>query len=143
MIWFKDYKIEDLAGFLQQRGLTALLGITLAEIGPDFLHARMPVTADLMQVHAIMHGGATCALVETVGSVASRLCIDPKLQFSVGSYIQVNHLRQVQEGAVVIAKAKAVHIGRQKHVWDIPVYIENSDKLIAKGELTCAVLNNT
>lgn len=142
MIWFKKYALEEIAVYMQQRGLAALLNISIFEIGDDFLSAKMPVTADLLQVHGIMHGGATCALVETVGSVASRLCLNPELQFSVGSYIQVNHLRQVQEGATLIAKAKSVHLGRQKHVWDIPVFTEDTGKLVAKGELTCAVLDN-
>ncbi|HSX20167.1 MAG TPA: PaaI family thioesterase, partial [Gammaproteobacteria bacterium] len=134
MIWFKPYTVDELAVFWQQPGLTKLLGITITEVGVDYLCATMPVTADLLQIHGIMHGGATCALVETAGSFASRMCLDPAKQYSVGSYIAVNHLRPVKGGAVV-ARCKPVHIGRQKHVWDIPVYAVDTGKIIAKGEL--------
>lgn len=139
MIWFKNYTVADLDFVTKQPGLVRLLGISIAEIGDDFLNVKMGVTADLLQVNGIMHGGATCVLVESAGSIASRMVLDPQKQYSVGSQIQVNHLRQVTDG-VVIAKCTPVHIGRQKHVWDIPVYDANSNKLIAKGELTCAVL---
>lgn len=140
MLWFKNYTLEDVNYYTHQRGLVQLLNISILEIGADFLIARMPVTPDLLQVHGIMHGGATCVLVETIGSFASRMCLDPELQYSVGSQIQVNHLRPVRTG-VVIAKCMPVHVGRQKHVWEIPVYAEDTGKIIAKGELTCAVIN--
>lgn len=140
MIWFKTYTLEELGVYAKQRGLVKLLGIEISEIGADYLCATMPVSPDLLQVRSIMHGGATCVLVETAGSFASRMVLDPALQFSVGSQIQVNHLRPVTEGAVVRAVCTALHIGRQKHVWEIPVYAVDTGKLIAKGELTCAVL---
>ena len=140
MIWFKKYTQDDLAPYLQMRGLVKLLGITISEIGDDYLCAKMPVTPDVLQVTGIMHGGATCVLVETAGSFASRMCLDPSKQYSVGSFIQVNHLRPANSG-FVIAKCKMVHLGKQKHVWEIPVYAEDSGKLIAKGELTCAIIN--
>ncbi len=143
MIWFKDYTLEEVAIYAQMRGLVKLLGIQIAEIGADFLAATMPVTPDLLQVHGIMHGGATCVLVETIGSFASRMCLDPELQYSVGSQIAVNHLRPMQPGSVVIACCNPVHIGRQKHVWDIPVYAQETGKIVAKGELTCAVINES
>lgn len=141
MIWFTQYSLEQLNEVAKQRGLVKTFNISICEVTHEYLCAKMPVTADLLQVHGIMHGGATCVLVETAGSFASRMCLDPAMQYSVGSQIQVNHLRQVKEGETVIAKCKPVHLGKQKHVWDIPVYCENTGKLIAKGELTCAVLN--
>lgn len=140
MIWFKEYSLSELEFFTNQTGLVKLLGITINAVGPDYLSASMQVTADLLQIHGIMHGGATCVLVETVGSFASRMCLDPDLQYSVGSFINVNHLRPVENG-VVIATCRPMHLGRQKHVWDVRVNIPENDKLIAKGELTCAVLN--
>lgn len=141
VIWFKKYTLDEVAVYAQQRGLVKLLDISISEIGVDYLQAKMPITPDLLQVHGIMHGGATCVLVETAGSFASRMVLDPELQYSVGSQIQVNHLRPVKSG-VVVATCKPIHIGRQKHVWDIPVYAVDSGKLVAKGELTCAVLMN-
>lgn len=140
MIWFKNYTLEEVSVYANMRGLVKLLNISISEIGADFLKARMPVTPDLFQVHGIMHGGATCVLVETIGSFASRMVLDPELQYSVGSQIHVNHLRPVKAD-VVIATCLPLHIGRQKHVWEIPIYSEGTGKLVAKGELTCAVIN--
>lgn len=140
MIWFKKYSLEELDVYAKLPGLTPLLDITICEVGDDYLKARMPVNERVHQVFGIMHGGASCTLVETAGSFASRMVVDPEQQYSVGSVIHVNHLRPIK-GGVLIATCKPVHLGRQKHVWDIPVYEESSGKLIAKGELTCAVIN--
>jgi 1,4-dihydroxy-2-naphthoyl-CoA hydrolase len=140
MIWFQKYTVEQLEPYTKQRGLVKLLDISIIEVGEDFLRVRMPVTPDILQVINIMHGGATCVLVETAGSFASRMVLDPNKQYSVGSQISVNHLRPTKAGAV-IAVCKPVHLGRSKHVWDIPVYSEESGKIIAKGELTCAVID--
>lgn len=138
MIWFKSYTVAELSAYLSKNGLMSLLGIEVFEIGDDFMHVRMPVTDKIHQIHGIMHGGATCVLVETAGSIASGICLDPQKQYAVGSQINVNHLRPIKEGAI-IAKCKLVHLGRQKHVWDVPVYEEATGRLIAKGELTCAI----
>lgn len=139
MIWYKEYTVEEMQNPKFRAGLVELLDITITEVGSDYVKARMPVLPRVHQVHGIMHGGATCVLVETVGSFASLMCLDTEQQYSVGSYINVNHLRPISSG-VVVANCKAVHIGRMKHVWDIPVYNEADGKLIAKGELTCAIL---
>lgn len=141
MIWFKNYSLEEVAAYATHKSLVKLLNINITEIGEDYLCASMPVTPDIMQISGIMHGGATCVLVETAGSFASHMCLEPDKN-SVGSYIQVNHLRPISSG-LVIARAKSVHLGRQKHVWDVPVYAADTGKLIAKGELTCAVINQT
>lgn len=141
MIWFKNYTVAELAAYLNKNSFMSLLSIEIVEVGDDFLHLIMPVTEKIHQVHGIMHGGATCVLVETAGSIASGMCLDPQKQYSVGSVINVNHIRPIKEG-VVIAKCKMVHVGRQKHVWDVPVYDMATGKLIAKGELTCAVLSS-
>jgi len=142
MIWFKNYTVEEVQAYMSsKKGLAVSLDIKLFEIGDDFVKLRMPVNERLHQVHGIMHGGASCVLVETAGSIASGLCIDPDEVYVVGSQIHVNHLRPVKN-AMLVAVAKVVHLGRQKHVWDISVYGEaSSDKLICKGELTCAVVS--
>lgn len=140
MIWFKKYNVEEIDAYMTSKnGLAGLLDIHLIEIGDDFLKVRMPVTERLHQVHGIMHGGATCVLVETIGSIASGLCIDLNEKHAVGSQIHVNHLRSLKTG-VLIAICKPIHLGRQKHVWDILVHEETNKKIIAKGELTCAII---
>lgn len=139
MIWFKDYTLAELKPFMANKSMVSLLDIELTKIGPDYLTAQMPVDERTHQIHGILHGGATCALVETVGSVASLLAIDLNLYYAVGSQINVNHLRSIKTG-IVIATCVPVHLGRMKHVWDVRVKSAENDKLIAKGELTCAVL---
>jgi 1,4-dihydroxy-2-naphthoyl-CoA hydrolase len=139
MIWRKIYTLEDLDNYLFRKSIVNLLGIKIIEIGDDYLRASMPVNERTHQVHGILHGGATAVLVETVGSFASMMCIDLETQYSVGSVINVNHLRPIKAGEV-IATCTAVHVGKQKHVWDVRVTDESNGKLIAKGELTCAVV---
>jgi len=140
MIWFKNYVAEELESYItSKKGLVALLGIHVLELNDDDLKLNMMVDARLHQVHGIMHGGATCVLIESAGSLASGLVLDPNVAYAVGSQINVNHLRPVKNG-MLVAVVKAVHLGRQKHVWDVAVYEESSGKMVSKGELTCAVL---
>ncbi|MCD8566425.1 MAG: hotdog fold thioesterase [Alphaproteobacteria bacterium] len=138
MIWFKPYTIPEIKALVTAENILDHLGLEFTEIGPDFLKARLPVDKRTHQIHGILHGGATCVLAETIGSFASLMCIDLEKEYSVGSIITANHLRPVQDGFIT-ALCKPVHIGRSKHVWDIPVY-SDSQKLIAKCELTCAVV---
>ncbi len=141
-IWFNDYTVETITDTMgtdvADKHILGALGIELTEIGDDYLKGTMPVDGRTHQIHGILHGGATCVLAETIGSIASILCVDPSKYYAVGSMITANHLRSVSEGHV-IATARAVHIGRTKHVWDILVHSDQG-KLIAKCELTCAVV---
>lgn len=136
-IWFKDYKSADLPAFATHENIVEALGIEFIEIGADYLKARMPVDARTHQIHGILHGGATCVLAESAGSFASLMVINPEKYYAVGSQIFANHLRPVRTGFVT-ATCTPVHLGRTKHVWDIPVHADNG-KLIAKCELTCIV----
>ncbi len=140
MIWFKNYTLADIQPYVDLPTMVKWIGIEITEIGADFVKASMPVNDHTRQIHGIMHGGATCALVETVGSFASKMCIDPEKQNAVGSVINVNHLRPMRDG-IVVATCRPVHVGRQKHVWDVEVHAQDSGKIVAKGELTCAVIN--
>jgi 1,4-dihydroxy-2-naphthoyl-CoA hydrolase len=137
MIWFKDYKINEIKNIITAESILDQIGIEFTEIGPDFVRVSMPVDKRTHQVHGILHGGATCVLAETAGSFASLMCIDLEKYYAVGSGLNANHLRPLSEGHV-IATCQPVHIGRKKHVWDIPVH-SDTGKLIAKCELTCMV----
>jgi 1,4-dihydroxy-2-naphthoyl-CoA hydrolase len=137
MIWFKNYTRDELKGFMTHKNILQLMDIDFHEIGDDFLSARMKVDDRVHQIHGILHGGASCVLAESVGSFASLMCIDPSKKYAVGSQIMANHLRPISEGYIT-ATAKPVHLGRTKHVWDIPITADNG-KLIAKCELTCAI----
>jgi len=140
MIWLKNYSLQEIATIMDRPSLVKLIDIKITEVSDDYLKASMPVDERTHQIYGILHGGATCALVESVGSLASGMCIDPHKQYSVGSQISVNHLRPISSG-VVIATCRNIHLGRQKHVWDIMVHAQGTGKLIAKGELTCAVVD--
>lgn len=137
MIWFKDYSVEELKGFMTHESIVSALGLEFVEVTPESLTFRMKVDSRSHQIHGILHGGATCVLTESVGSFASLMVINPDTHYAVGSHISTNHLRPVKDGYVT-AIAKPVHLGRTKHVWDIPVYNDDG-KIIAKTELTCAV----
>ena len=98
--------------------INSLLDIRIEAYGDDWLSASMPVDERTHQPYGILHGGASVVLAETVGSIASYQCIDTSRFYCVGLDINANHLRAVRSGRVT-AVAKAVHLGRTTHVWDI------------------------
>ncbi|MBW8684858.1 hotdog fold thioesterase [Chitinophaga rhizophila] len=125
---------------LNESGINTLsghLGMEFTEIGPDYLRMIMPVNERTKQPYGLLHGGASAALAETVGSVASTLIIDPKKQICVGLDINANHVKGVTEG-YVHAIAKPLHIGSTTHVWDIRI-CDDDNKLVCISRLTVAV----
>ena len=122
---------------LNKNTMIAHLGIEFTEIGADFLRARMPVDQRTLQPYGLLHGGASVTLAETLGSSASALCVDDG-KAVVGIEINANHVRGAKSGWV-IGTARALHIGRSTHVWDIR--IENEEgKLVCVARLTVAVI---
>jgi 1,4-dihydroxy-2-naphthoyl-CoA hydrolase len=116
------------------------LGIEFTEIGDDFIVARMPVDQRTHQPFGILHGGASVVLAETLGSIASFLCIkDPSKQHAVGLEINANHIRSVKTG-FVYGKVTPVHVGRSTQVWDIRITNEEN-KLVCISRLTVAVVD--
>ncbi|MFD2523181.1 PaaI family thioesterase [Emticicia soli] len=116
------------------------LGIEFVEIGEDYVTARMPVDHRTTQPFGILHGGASVALAETLGSIASFLCLDdPSKQQAVGLEINANHIRSVSSGQWVYAKATPLHIGRTTHIWDIKINNE-AQKLVCVVRLTVAII---
>ncbi len=115
------------------------LGIEFLEIGEDYLKARMPVDHRTMQPDGILHGGASAALAETLGSVASSLCLDPNSGKCVGLEINANHIRPVTGGSVY-GITKPIHLGKSTHIWEIRIYTEQ-EKLVSISRLTIAVLD--
>ena len=96
------------------------LGILVTEAGDDWLRATMPVDARTKQPYGLLHGGASVALAETLGSMAGGLCVDMTREAVVGLEINANHLRAVREG-MVTGTARALHVGRSTHVWEIRI----------------------
>lgn len=138
MIWFnKNITLDDLSG-IRANTMAEFLGLKWLEIGDDFLKMTMPVNDITRQPYGFLHGGASCALAETVGSVASSLVIDTTQFYCVGLEINANHLRSVSEG-IVTAIAQPLHLGRSTHVWDIKIYNER-EKLFCVSRLTVAIV---
>ena len=135
------WRIEPTPEMLQERARNTLaeyLGIRMTEIGPDYLRATMPVNSHTHQPMGILHGGASVALAETVGSVAANLCVDTEKYVCVGQEINANHLRPVASG-LVTGTARPFHIGGRSHVWGIEIR-DPQDKLVCVSRLTMAVV---
>ncbi len=118
--------------------LAERIGIRVTEIGPDYLRATMPVNAYTHQPMGILHGGASVALAETVGSLAANMCVDVEKYVCVGQEINANHVRSVASG-LVTGTARPFHIGGRSQVWGIEIRDEN-DKLVCVSRLTMAVV---
>lgn len=138
MIWFhKELALSSL-NKMSENTLLQHLEIKITEIGPDFLVATMPVNSTTHQPYGVLHGGASCVLAESVGSVASNLILDSAKAYAVGQSITANHLRPVSSG-LVSAKASIVHKGKKSHLWEILIRDEN-DKLVCLSTLTMAII---
>jgi 1,4-dihydroxy-2-naphthoyl-CoA hydrolase len=137
-IWFhKNITIDDLAG-ISNNTMAEFLGLKWVEIGENFLKMSMPVDATTRQPYGFLHGGASCVLAETIGSIGSALVIDREKYYCVGLEINANHLRSVTDG-IVTATASPLHLGKTTHVWDIKIY-DNKEKLFCVSRLTVAIL---
>ena len=124
---------------INKNSLEETLEIEFIDIGNDFLIAKMPVTSKVLQPDGVLHGGATAALAESVGSAASYFSIDRDKQIVRGIDISCNHLKSVSEG-FVYAKATPIHKGRTTQIWEIKVTNEN-DNLISHCKLSTMILN--
>ena len=115
------------------------LDIKFVEVGGDYVIATMPVDDRTRQPMGIMHGGASCVLAETIGSMAAQYCTKSEGQYCVGLDINTNHIRSISEGEV-IGIAAPYHLGRSTQVWSIEIR-NNEQQLISVNRLTMAVLN--
>jgi len=137
-IWFnKNISLNDFADW-GKNTLGEHLGMNFIEIGDNHLKATMPVDHRTHQPYGLLHGGASVALAETIGSVGSALIIDTSKSICVGLDINANHVRGVRDG-IVTAIATPIHIGSSTHVWEIKIYDEK-EKLVCISRLTVAVL---
>jgi len=118
--------------------INSLLDIRIEAAGDDWLSASMPVDERTHQPYGILHGGASVVLAETVGSIASYQCIETSRYYCVGLDINANHLRAVRSGRVT-AVAKAVHLGRTTHVWDIRLH-DDAGNQTCISRLTMAIV---
>ncbi|MBA3816295.1 MAG: hotdog fold thioesterase [Parachlamydiaceae bacterium] len=137
-IWFKPISLVELT-LSRTSTMVDHLGIEFVEIGNDYLCAKMPVDARTHQPMGIMHGGASCALAETIASVGANFCVDQQKKVCVGLEINTSHIRQVKSGFVT-GHAHPVHLGRSTQLWEISIHDEENH-LISLSRLRLAVLD--
>lgn len=138
-IWFnKHLRLQDLATMLEGT-MAEHLGMEWVELGDDFLKMKMPVDNRTKQPYGLLHGGASCTLSETVGSIAAQLIVDANKFSCVGLEINANHIRSARQGYVT-SVATPLHLGTNTHVWDVKIS-DDADKLICISRLTVAVLH--
>jgi 1,4-dihydroxy-2-naphthoyl-CoA hydrolase len=138
IIWFnKELSIENIKE-LGKGTMGEFLGIEWSEVGEDFIKAKMPVDDRTKQPYGLLHGGASCVLAETIGSIASAMVVDHTKFLCVGLEINANHVRSARDGFVT-GVASPLHLGANTHVWDIKIYDE-LEKLVCVSRLTVAVI---
>lgn len=131
----------EIVNAMSKNTLLEVLDIQVTELGDDYLKATMPVDKRTHQPMGLLHGGATAALIESLGSIGSSLIVDIKKHGIVGVEINANHIRGVREG-IVTGTAKIVHAGRKTHVWQVDVHNEEN-KLVCTGRLTVMITDLT
>jgi len=117
------------------------LGISITEMGEDFLRGTMPVDQCTKQPYGLLHGGSSAMLAETLASVGANMCVEKEGQQAVGLELNCNHVRGVTQG-VVTGTARPVHVGRKTQVWDIRIEDERG-KLCCVSRLTLAVIDTS
>ncbi len=136
-IWFKSYKVEDILWMLQDN-MSETIGIEITELTDHSLKGKMPVDKRTVQPMKLLHGGASVALAETLGSIASNLIVDNSKYTCVGMDINANHLRPASNG-FVFGEAKPIHIGKKTHVWSIEI-VDEKGRMVCISRLTMAVI---
>lgn len=136
-LWKQDTDLTRINAMFRGT-LGEVLGIRVTEIGDDFVRGTLPVEARTHQPYGLLHGGASVALAETLGSLAGMLTLDPGVEAAVGLDINANHVRGVRTG-VVAGTARPLHLGRSTQVWEIRIE-EERHKLVCIARLTLAVI---
>lgn len=129
---------EQLQGMCQNT-LIEQLGIEFTEIGEGYIKGKMPVDHRTQQPLGLLHGGASVALAETLGSTAASLTVDPAKQYCVGLEINANHVKSTRDG-FVYGLAKPLHVGKRTQIWEIRITNE-ADELVCISRITLAVMD--
>lgn len=141
MIWKQPFDLPYLNRFFKNT-LGETLGMEFTGIGDDFLVIKMPVDKRTVQPYGLLHGGASVAMAETLGSVASTMCIkDLEKEMAVGVEINANHLRPVTKG-FVFGKVTPIRVGRRIHVWNIEI-MDERDRPVCVSRLTIAIVDRS
>ncbi len=137
-IWYnKSLTLSDVKGFGKET-MAAFLGIEWVAVGDDFIKMSISVNERTKQPYGMLHGGASCVLAETIGSLGSALVIDMNRYYCVGLEINANHIRSAMEG-LVTATCTPLHLGKSTHVWDIKLH-DDFKKLTCVCRLTVAII---
>lgn len=129
----------DILNGLSKNTLMETLNIEFTDVGDDFITAKMPVNSKVHQPYGILHGGATAALAETVGSSASAFFTKDSTKVVKGIELSINHLKSKKDGAVY-ATAKAIHQGRTTHLWEVKI-VDEENNLISLCKITNIILD--
>jgi len=135
---FRSVDPSELNAF-SRNSLISHLSIDFVEVTENSISATMPVNSTTHQPFGFLHGGASMALAETLGSYASFLVIDPEKEQVFGLEINGNHIRSKKDG-IVKATASAIHIGSKTHIWEIKI-MDEAEKLISIVRLTNIVVD--
>jgi 1,4-dihydroxy-2-naphthoyl-CoA hydrolase len=134
----KKYDLE-LINSMSRNTLMEVLDIKCVEVGDDYVIATMPVNAKTHQPMGLLHGGASVALIESIGSMGSSLALDLEKEVPVGVEINANHIGGMREG-LVRAVGKLVHAGKRTHVWQVDLKDDSTGKLVCTGRLTVMIV---
>ena len=135
---FKKISLEELNSY-NENTMMSVLGIECIEIGTDYIVSTMPVDHRTHQPMGLLHGGASVALIESIGSMGSTLLLDLSKEYPVGLEVNANHVGSVKNGKVK-AIGKIVHAGRSTHLWQVDIFDMETNKLICTGRLTIMVI---
>ena len=136
---FRKIDLDTINSF-NKNTLMETLGIKCVEIGEDYIVSTMLVNASTHQPMGLLHGGASAALIESIGSMGSTLLIDLSKQAPVGLEINANHIGSVRSGSVK-GVGKIVHAGKKTHVWQVDIFDNETNKLICTGRLTVMIID--
>ena len=134
----KSNLLQKLNSF-NPKTLMETLEIEFVDVGNDYITAKMPVNSRVHQPYGLLHGGATAALAETVGSSASAFFLNDTTKIVKGIELSINHVKSKREGTV-FATAKAIHKGRTTHLWEVKI-VDEEDNLISLCKITNIVLD--
>ena len=133
----KKQLLQKMSNFIENTMATSI-GLELTDIGNDYVCGKIPVDRRTIQPFGFLHGGASVALAETIGSLAGQMQVDPEREIVLGIEINANHIKSVKEGWVY-GKASPIKIGKRIQVWEIQI-TDVEKKLVCISRLTLAVL---
>jgi len=137
-IWFANYSPESIA-WMTPDTLSESLNINVTEIGDDYIKGTMPVDSRTKQPFGLLHGGASVALAETLGSIASWMIVNPEMFIGVGIEINANHIKAVTKGTVT-GICKPIHVKGMNHIWEIKIY-NDAGELTCISRFTCTIIS--